>query len=396
MEERAPRVPATAAVYSRALPAYITSLPAFNQPGSQVALRCCRILGKGYCALAAVLRSLGELEDRHDDQQSIARINTARRETGRWIAESWTESQWLDSVPWRFRSDLWPGSSYQHTVTAMTEGKVNEYLEPAFLWPTSAKLKVGVFLVVDGQPRARAEGVELYHIGEQQAYSDYIVLMLSSGHFESCGVLTASGGLQLRLRGTALWSGLWLLHARRTLRQSPQLAMRTSLVRIRTGREWRSCQLEQCRQPFLLLWLRLLSTSPVAHSRRLPLQLLDARLVLRAVGRPLRPASGAEGPLRSACKLLPLALRLPRQLPEGKLWGRQITLPLVKHSCRLHQRLRHRLKASPPWRSWQLTACCTTSSRSATCRSGSACAARRSMRTAWPARRETAQGRLRL
>ena len=198
VEERAPRVPATAAVYSRSLPAYITSLPAFNQPGSEVALRCCRILGKGYCALAAALRSLGELEDRHDDQQSIARINTARRETGRWIAESWTERQWLDSVPLRFRSDLWPGSSYQHTVTTMTEGKVNEHLEPAFLWPTSAKLKVGVFLVVDGQPRARADGVELYHIGEQQAYSDYIVLMLSSGHFESCGVLAAGGGLQLR------------------------------------------------------------------------------------------------------------------------------------------------------------------------------------------------------
>ena len=42
----------------------------------------------------------------------------------------------------------------------------------------------GVFLVVDGQPRVRAAGVELYHIGEQQAYSHYIVLLLSGGHFE--------------------------------------------------------------------------------------------------------------------------------------------------------------------------------------------------------------------
>jgi hypothetical protein len=37
-----------------------------------------------------------------------------------------------------------------------------------------------------------------HHIGEQQAYSEYIVLMLSSGHFESCGVLTAEGRVQLR------------------------------------------------------------------------------------------------------------------------------------------------------------------------------------------------------
>jgi hypothetical protein len=198
VEEKPPRFSATASTRGMSLPAYITSLPAFNQPGRRVSLRSCHILGRGYCSFAAVLRSLGRLPHQHDDERSIAAINSERRETGQWIKENWTESQWVDNVPWRHRADLWPDSSYQHNIDTMTEGKVNEYLSPAFLWPTSAKQKVGVFLVVDGQPRERAAGVELYHIGEQQAYSEYIVLMMSSGHFESCGVLTAEGRLQLR------------------------------------------------------------------------------------------------------------------------------------------------------------------------------------------------------
>jgi hypothetical protein len=189
---------AAAPVRTWPLPAYISSLPALNQPGSEVMLVRCRIIGHGYCSCAAVLRSVGLLPDQNEDAASIALINDERRATGRWLRDSWTESQWLDAVPWRHRADLWPASSYQHCIHTMTEGKVNEPLSPAFLWPTSAKLKVGVFLVVDGQPRARAAGVELYHIGEQQAYSHYIVLMLSSGHFESCGVLAADGQLQLR------------------------------------------------------------------------------------------------------------------------------------------------------------------------------------------------------
>ena len=36
--------------------------------------------GKGYCALAAVLRSLGELEDRHDDQQHREDQHGAQRD----------------------------------------------------------------------------------------------------------------------------------------------------------------------------------------------------------------------------------------------------------------------------------------------------------------------------
>jgi hypothetical protein len=198
VEEKPLRSSVTAEARGKPLPAYITSLPAFNQPGRRVSLRYCHILGRGYCSFAAVLRSLGRLPHQHDNERSIAAIDAERRDTGRWIKDNWTESQWVDNVPWRHRADLWPGSSYQCNVDTMTEGTVNESLSPAFLWPTSAKQKVGVFLVVDGHPRDRAAGVELYHIGEQQAYSDYIVLMLSSGHFESCGVLTAEGRLQLR------------------------------------------------------------------------------------------------------------------------------------------------------------------------------------------------------
>jgi hypothetical protein len=65
------------------------------------------------------------------------------------------------------------------------------------LWPASAKLQVGVFLLTDLGPLAGAAAVGLYHIGEEQAYSHYIVIKWSSGHFVSCGTLAAHGQLRL-------------------------------------------------------------------------------------------------------------------------------------------------------------------------------------------------------
>jgi hypothetical protein len=186
------------------LPAYITSLPAFNKPDSVVALRSCHIIGGGYCSFAAVLRSRGTLQAQHDDAGSKERISTARKATGIWLRKHWSERQWVDSVPWRVRSSVLSGkrgaavSSYQATVASLVRGKANDWLTPAFLWPVSAMLRVGVFLLADWTlPGQGAPGVELYHIGAQQAYSEYIVIKWSSSHFASCGVLGADGKLQL-------------------------------------------------------------------------------------------------------------------------------------------------------------------------------------------------------
>ena len=76
----------------------------------------CAVVASSARATAPLQQCFGlwaSYADRHEDYQSIARINRERRETGHWIKESWTESQWLDNVPWRFRADLWPDSSYQ-------------------------------------------------------------------------------------------------------------------------------------------------------------------------------------------------------------------------------------------------------------------------------------------
>jgi hypothetical protein len=196
MEERPRRLPAP----TQPLTGNITSLLAIAQSDITVtrALRSCPIIGHGYDSVAAVLRSLGTLPDQHADNASKAAINAERRVIGKWLRDNWTERQWVDSVPWRFRSDSWPASSYQETIATMTEGKVNAWLNPAFLWAASAKLKVGVFLLTNRQASAGPAGVGLYHIGEQQAYSHYIVLQWSSHHFDSCGLPAAHEQLQLR------------------------------------------------------------------------------------------------------------------------------------------------------------------------------------------------------
>jgi hypothetical protein len=82
--------------------------------------------------------------------------------------------------------------------------------------------------------------VELFHIGEQQAYSDYIVLKLSSGHFESCGVLGADGQLQLRFARDSTVARLWLQRVPRMARlQTPA----STWERTKSGRDW-GCRLD--------------------------------------------------------------------------------------------------------------------------------------------------------
>ena len=44
----------------------------------------------------------------------------------------------------------------------MTKGKLNEWLTPAFLWPASAQLETGVFMLADWTlPGKVAPGVEM-------------------------------------------------------------------------------------------------------------------------------------------------------------------------------------------------------------------------------------------